>query len=417
LPPDGPAPDNRPTMADATLKLLRDLDDPRKYHRVEAVPVFTPHKLPKRDSAGQVVEVEVTEDDLHEIAEHCNRRADDSGTLAVVTLGHRLQGREVPETKQPRPVGYCRNWRVARFGPGKLPALFCDLHVRQEDKAEAGSYGFRSVEYYRGRNEITAVCLLRRDPELDLGVTAFQADEPVLCYSREVNMPDPTMPPDADAPMDAATPPMPGAEGGDEAGQMEAYQRHCASHPYARGHHEKMLNYAMEAAGSGGGDLPAPAPASMPAPAPMPGEGAEQFQRRLESVQYQRRLEVAEKRALAAEQKINLLTYERDLTQLLALGYEFDLAAELKECANLAPEQFSRHKSRIEKNYAKGPVGDRDPVRVATSAGPGPAKFTKADLDKCEEYMRQNVGCSWEQAEQYARGERALTGESLGRAA
>ncbi len=388
------------TMADASSKILKQLDDPRLYHKVEGVPIFVPHKRKKRTPAGKVVDVDVTDDDLEEIAEHNNRRVEETGTLAVITLGHRKQGPDVDETKQPPVVGFCKNWRSGRFGPGRLPVLFYDEYVRADDAEDVGrQYPFRSADFYRDRNEISGVAALVRDPELDLGTIVYAGGAKLLCYSREVNM-DPTMPPDPAVPSE---PPAP-AEA-DDGAERESYERHCASHPYARKHHEKMLSYAMGAAapampGAMNGDLPGGPP---PPPVPAPDESAEQFQRRLTADRYQRDVQAARKEAAEARQETLALKYERDLTQLLALGYEFDLSAELVDCRSMTPEQFSRHKDRIEKNYARGPVGDTRRIPIVDTPPMGGEHFGERELDASLAYLREHQGATFTEAREKAK--------------
>lgn len=413
--------------ANAITSFLRSLDDPDQFFVVRGVPVFAPHRLVKRDAQGKAQEVEVTTADLKEIAEHNNRREDETGTLAVITLGHRLQGRDVPERAQPPVVGFCRNWRVGRFAAGSGPVLLCDEYIRQEYRDEAGEYPHRSCDYYRGRKEISGVAKLKKDAELDLGTLIYQGADGLLCYSREVqDMADPTMPPEADEPMDAPAPnpDMGGEPDGDEGADRESYERHCASHKYARAHHERQLQYAMEAAGSppppgGGGDAPPPMPPGgdgAPPPAPEP------FARRDTALTYARldrenkdlkaRLATLEKRAAAGEQAARLTQYARELEQLAAEGVELDVDDEMASdggnCGAMGRAQFDRHKERIALRYERSPAATR-PVAVVKDA-PQPAKYTQRTLEAVEQYLRQHEGCAHEEAEEYARGKRTLLG-------
>ncbi len=363
-------------MADATARILKDINDPRLYYKVEGVPVFTPHKLKKYDAAGNLVDVEVTEEDLEEIAVHNNQRVAQSGNLAVLTIGHRNPDKRVPEKDQPPVVGYGKNWRVGRFGPGNLPCLFYDEFVRVDRKDQIGrNYPHRSADYYRGRFEISGVAAMVRDPELDMGMVVYgNAGEELLCYAREIDMADPTLPPDPAAPMDA-----PPAPGGDSLtpDEMEQHMRHCASSPHARKHHEQMLRYAGEA-GAGPGvasptDFPPPAMGSEPPAMMGRTDKPETYARVLsENRQLKTRLHAAEQRAQAAERVARLAQYGRELEQLAAEeGVILDAEEELKLCGDFDRARFEGHKQHIALHYAHDPAGGRSlpvartPARVS----------------------------------------------------
>lgn len=417
-------------MDDPTLEALAELDDPRLYYVKRNVPAFVPHTRTKtdpnkrdKDGSPLKVKVEVTVQDLHEIAERANRRERESGTPGLLVLGHRIKDPEYPETKQPPVVGYARNWRVGTFGPQQRPCLLYDEYVRQDWKKEAGSYPFRSVEYYPQLKEVTAVCKLKRDPELDLGVVTYGADEPCLIYSREVNMPDPTMPPDKDADdtkdMGKDTP----DAGMDDAKEFDAYMRHCAKHSYARKHHEKMLKYAMEAGPEspegGPQDLPPPPPPPPapgksdlpPPPPPMPEKGKDEspeaFQRRLAWDRYQRDMDrkVRELEAETQQAKIRecLVAYERDLENLVTRGgYDVKIDRELAECDGMTLDQLQRHtkarKDLIVANYSRGPVGGPvvPVVRTTPAGSDDPDEITPRHLDLALAYQRDHGEADWD---------------------
>ena len=155
---------------------LAGLDDPSRFVVLRGVPIFRPHV--RRDRDGKVT-AKVGLADLDKIAAVANRRAEGSGDVVRLTLGHTVQRRDdgepVPEDRQPRPVGYAKRLRRGSLRGGK-PALVADLYVRREDWKDAKTYPFRSAEYYPDTHEITGVAFLRRDPELDLGALLYARD-------------------------------------------------------------------------------------------------------------------------------------------------------------------------------------------------------------------------------------------------
>jgi hypothetical protein len=165
--------------ADPTLETLERLEDPNLYTRLANVPIFAPHQRKLRD--GTILTVD--ERRLRLIADVARQRQDGPGSLVRLTLGHVLLARETPEPRQPRPVGFARITSVGPFGPGHQPALLSDWFIRCQDYAEAATYPFRSAEFLADSNTITGVALLRRDPELDLGLLTYDSQRRCLTYS------------------------------------------------------------------------------------------------------------------------------------------------------------------------------------------------------------------------------------------
>jgi hypothetical protein len=229
------------------------------------------------------------------------------------------------------------------------------------------------------------------------------AGEACLCYSREVNEMadepmDPTDPPDPDA-IAAPAPP-------DDAAQRESYLRHVYSHPYARQFHEGMAaQYGAAAMPSGTNGLPPAAGA-----APTPTDSPVPFQRELDAQRYQREVEAARAETGQLRQQVNALRYERDLTQLVSLGYEFDLAEELSYCRDMTPEQFAAHVKRVKRNYARGPAGG--PMVRTLEDEPETRRegvISEAEKDRAVQYMREN-NCSWPEAVEKSRARAAVNG-------
>ena len=214
-------------------------------------------------------------------------------------------------------------------------------------------------------------------------------------------MPDPTALPDASVP-DAA-PAMPGATNTampepDEAAEHEDYMRHCATHPYARKHAEKMLKYAEEAM---------PSEPGMNADKLDEGDAAGEANTetlRMQRQQQRIRGNTTEQRIANLEAELSkgrldakLARYERDLTGILAEGYEFDLADHMKDVAVLTPEQFQRHCERIRKEckqdltrlpmvYARESA--TDVIRPGGKAVGG--EISEARLEEAAQYMREH---------------------------
>ncbi len=372
------------TASDPTLALLASLDNRALYDVIENVPVFVPHKRKWKDSKGKEHTIEVTEDDLQEIAEKANQRESDTGTLAVLTLGHRKSDPDFPETDQPPLVGFARHWRVGTFGKKRKPCLLISEYVKKADRKEAGKYPFRSVEYYANGKEITAVSLLKRDPELDLGVVLYTGNGPLVLYSKGINVePDnldtPPLPAD---PVASPDPDAASAEPSDEE-QSEAYQRHCYSHPYASKHYEKMCSkYGMADASATNampGDDAAPPlpgePAPMGSPTPFARDSqAARYQR--ENANLKAELATTKKKLLTAEKSARIANYHRELVALQTAGVELEIASENKEVEDMTLEQFKKYKTRIAKHYSRSPVGG-DFLRISDESLDGASEGSK----------------------------------------
>lgn len=171
---------------DPVDRFFAELDDPSKFHRVEGVAVLKPFDVVLKDGKPHKVEA----GDLHAWASETNA-LESSGVLPIITAGHRLSPRKVMKTApdgttfedtvpiaevdQPDVLGYERNFRVGTL-KGQ-PALVCDQYFRIGRVDIAREFPFRSVEFYPGRAEIRATALLKRDPQLDLGLIAFAQGE------------------------------------------------------------------------------------------------------------------------------------------------------------------------------------------------------------------------------------------------
>lgn len=349
------------SVADPTLTLFERLADESLWHIVRNVPVFC---VNTRQKGGKVVKVDAG--DLRQIADNARTLERRNRVLSRLILGH--SDPDAPEWEQPDSVGYARNWRLGTYA-GK-PTLFIDEWHGRDSWDEAKKYPFRSVEYDPRRQDIPAVALLKRPPELALGMMVFGRSRrgTLYCYSREANMADPTMPPDPNADPNAGAGDKPDAE------QLESYMRHCATHPYAREHHERMVRYAAEAAGAGPGVADA-TDASIPGAA-----GAGEQYARGQAERYTR-LERENKglktRLAKLERENRLAKYKDDLAALKAEhDLDFDLDEELQYCSEMTPVQFQRHCERIPQ-YGRGPTGG--PMLRTAAAKPGKREVTREE--------------------------------------
>jgi len=178
------------------------LDDPTRYRVIRRQPLLDAHSpIPKLvfDPAAVSAEnprglvrlmIGATLEDLEAMARNGNRRAM-AGDLRSAQLGH-APLTEVPEGEMPKAVGFVANYAVGELA-GR-PCLFGDLAIATQHYAEASSYPRLSIERVGfddpGRTTVSAVALIRRRPERDLGVVAYSATGPAeltrVHYSRDV---------------------------------------------------------------------------------------------------------------------------------------------------------------------------------------------------------------------------------------
>lgn len=411
---------------DPTLQLLRDLEDPEKYVRVDNVPIFIPHRRTrlKTDAAGRPVldgegkpqaeTIEVKESDLPRIAENINANFKESGVPFRITLGHIRQDPAVPETAQPKVVGWGKNARVGTFGPKAKPAVLGTCYYRKDCYREAMEYPYRSAEYYHGAREITGVALLKRDPELDMGVLTYERADGAWLYALENTMPDMTPPAPAAPP---AAPPAPAAP--DHAAMADEYLRHCMSHPH---HGALAAHYAGMAMPAAAPALPSATNGAVPGAEKKEHEppkkeheakddgDKDDYARRQEMLAYQRDNAALQKRIAELEQdnarrkhREEMLVYERDLDALSDAGWQFDRKAEVAEAETMTVEQRKQQLGRIQRSYARAPIGG-DLVPTLSSVGTEGANGTprekvldQARLDEAATYMRKN-GVTWDEA-------------------
>jgi hypothetical protein len=137
---------------------------------------------------------------LARCVENGNRRERETGDLCPIVLGRTATGHTVaglPETMQPKVVGYARNWKLGRLLNTDRVAAHADFWVYKEDLAEVKKYPRRSAEVWRGRAEIDPISLLgATTPHRDLGMLPVSLSRPAeipVRFTRDENL---TMPDD-----------------------------------------------------------------------------------------------------------------------------------------------------------------------------------------------------------------------------
>lgn len=178
---------------DPTMQLIRDLDDPTKFVRKDRVAVFKPHIRMAMGQDGKPVQIKVDGNDLQEIARNINAAYGADGQLVKLTIGHRKQDPNTPETAQPPIAGYARHYRAEMVQRPDGPQLRLThveyIRADRKDILEEGRYPERSPEYDPVNKTITGVALLTRDQYLNLGTVSYSASGRVT-YAMGATMAD-----------------------------------------------------------------------------------------------------------------------------------------------------------------------------------------------------------------------------------
>lgn len=401
---------------DATQAIIDSLKDPKRWVIRRGVPVFCQHVKTKTLSDGTTKEITVDVPKLHEIVQQYQRLQRESGVVPRITFGHTNPDPATPENQQPKPRGWALNWRVGEWR-GK-PAIIVDEYLHPEDEAEAATYPYRSAEYYDGRREITGIALLRRDPELDLGIVAnYKRQDESYYYVMENAMPD------APAPNPATTQPTapPNAAAGDNDFNTKADCYMKSRFPNLdRMHKDAGARYAAEAAAAAPA-TPGPLNATIPAPAPAPGKPeAPEHMRRQQDPDLYARLDALEKakadsdrEAATLRLEVSLSKAEQQVARLEAAGFYFkDREKEKEKLAAMTPEQRQEREAEVVQCYQRDPTkGEmiqiaRDTLAnskyVNPSANNGKGGLTQLGMDAALRYQRQQEKAGkpvpWEEA-------------------
>ena len=305
---------------DPTIITLQQLQDPARYARFEAVPIFRPHVRTRPREDGTLERIEVAAADLPEIVDNMRGKEQADRALLRITDGHIRLG-DASESSQPRLLGFANNPRVGTFA--SEPAILVDQYIRRECLQIARERPFRSAEYYPKTKRITGVALLLRDPQLDLGVVTYHTADNFYFYAMESLMPDIT-PPTADD-SDDYTP--------DEIMQFERCIRYMSK--------KGVIQYQ---AGPG-----APSGTNTS----LPDDRLAPMQSSTDPVIYQ------------LQQKIARMEQERDedecrqiVQQLQAEHYALDPVIETRRLLGMAHSDRVAHIQYIRADYSQGPGAD-----------------------------------------------------------
>lgn len=371
--------------SDPTLDFLRRLDDPSQWVIVRGVPIFKEHERTDRD--GKLL-YKVGQAELEKAVRQYQRLAAEYGVVPRITIGHVNTDRNAPETAQPEVVGYARNLRIGQFGPAQTLAVLADCYYRKDAWERARRFPYRSAEYYPHSGEITGIALLVRDPQLDLGMVAYEREHPRYSYAMENSVMDPTT-----NTADVLSP--------EETQLAEKIMRYmCSKIPGLQ---------QLAAAPAPAAQPPAPEQlaAAPPAPALPSNDGdkkdghPDQNRRTVDPVRYQR-LE-ADFRQL--QQQYVRAECQRQLERLQEEGFQFDLAQEVAVMVPMTPELRTQRLGYIRQYYRQAPVA-KDFIPVPVFAGQAPTSQgsrwlaqqpDEATTDKIVQYQREH-DCDWEEA-------------------
>ncbi len=443
----------RERASDPTGDFLRGLNDRTRYTVYRNVPIFTVHTrdVPATEATATApakpgYTVKVGKKELEAVCANAARLEADDGVVVRITLGHMIRDKNAPERDQPRIIGYARELKVKPFGRKQRPVITATFYVKKGCEPELAEYPYRSAEFYDDREEITGVALLKRDPELDLGMldyyradghyhgaVVFRArggDGASLMYQREVQTMPATMTPETDTPPvpdDEAAADENAAAGDEEAAagdheeaaadeqpeespeEAEHYARFCGhveKHPLMKYLHDQLAedpHYQQYLADMGGeapgpamgGDAPPPAAAgATPGPTntyipddlgkkKREDEAMTQNARAADPQQYARmQKELKAERTEAVKARLTLLKAE---------GYEFDFDAEVAKQVGMTPEARTARCAEVKQYHRRAPLGYGPVVDVAGGAQTsGPSQSSPEELRRIQMYAEKH---------------------------
>lgn len=116
----------------------------------------------------------ISEDLLKKIADNMNRRLYLTGDESPIVVGHTQDG--LPESKQPKVIGFARDFHVAPFYRSGKKALFCRWRIYKDKMPLLVEYPRRSVELWLDRWEVDPISVLgATTPDRDLGPVRLAA--------------------------------------------------------------------------------------------------------------------------------------------------------------------------------------------------------------------------------------------------
>lgn len=173
---------------DPTRRLLDRLDQPEHWDHIDhGVPFFAEHEeqVDVLDAdgkpTGEKITVKVDPERLHRILDNLIAIERETGSIPVITEGHRLTGKGIPEQLQPDILGVMAHSRMGTWGKEEKLAIVGDPHYFKGKFERAKEYPFRSAEVYLPEldpgtpypDHLTGVALLKRDPRINMGLVTY----------------------------------------------------------------------------------------------------------------------------------------------------------------------------------------------------------------------------------------------------
>lgn len=369
-------------QTDTATESRRRFDQAADWVVRDAVPVFAEHEKTTRAKDGTEETVRFDRDALQEIADNCNRRESETGDACPLILGHIPT--DAAEMDLGDIVGYARKFRVGRFGPAQKLGILATFYFLKEKYDAAMQHPRRSVELWTRDQIIDPIALLKRTPQLDLGLLTYQRNYSSKHKRYLYAMGDDPMEPDAMQQFMKAI----------QDGFAQLGQKLDACMPQQNSAMASGTNTALPE----GGQAPQTYVKSPEAPPADPEKA--RMVKESESIlvaQYQKRAEEQDARikALEAKETEAVKRYqksqrERDLIQLEAEGFKLDRANELEDFADRDDSAWQKHRERIKQRYQRVPIGDGIPIsRDAVEGTDGKATFSREQAEAVTNYMMQ----------------------------
>ena len=326
------------------------------------------------------------EEKLHEIIDVNNKRAQDTGDLIPLVIGHNKPNQK--EIDGPEIVGYACNLKLGKIGKlNPRPAILAKFKFFKEKFELAKKFPRRSIELWKDDLVLDPIALLGpTTPERDLGLV-YSKNGNREKYSYEFSDMDAKYPNEEqisevlkvlqntdvwkfmEKQMHEHTEPavnpemtQPEAQGEEAVKEASAtmyshadqhwkdtenhhlYEHAKALHDHLHGEqHEKSLSNSEDTVEK---EEPKEEKIKM-----------ERDQARREKAKYEKayhemesRLQQLEKRNRSSERKADLLGLEGE-------GISFDMAEELELVSDMEVAQYEKHKEHMRKRYARAPIG------------------------------------------------------------
>jgi hypothetical protein len=330
-------------------------------------------RVRKRD--GKPTEIVITDGDLQSYVAATQALELESGVVSRLTAGHTKPGSK----DQPTLVGYGRAKSVGHFGPKRQPCVWYTLYFKPEHFQAYKDWPYRSPEFYPERDEIRGVALLMTDPELDMGMVAYESE--------------------AETPEDE-TP-----AGHDEwTKHFEHYAKRCGYLGYARQCYEGQSPMAGPSTATATNVTEPKMPTPAEEAAAKQQAEAVRMEREQNAIQYAK----LEQQATADREEIKQLREsvatlvkerdrsdcERRVIQLEAEQYQLDRAEEVEALLAIPTKDGrDKHVDRIRKRYQKAPVAyNKQPIPVYGGTVEGEDKPAALSAEQVAEAVRYAKG-------------------------